>query len=66
VSIRDCVVIGDSVWNLLSAQRARALGVGLLPGGYGREELERAGAYRVYETPEDMLRHLDDFDVNLD
>jgi phosphoglycolate phosphatase-like HAD superfamily hydrolase len=66
VSIHDCVVIGDSVWDLLSAQRARALGVGLLTGGYGREELERAGAYRVYETPEDMLRHLDDFDVNPD
>lgn len=66
VSIRDCVVIGDSVWDLLSAQRARALGVGLLTGGYGREELERAGAYRVYETPEDMLRHLDEFDVDLE
>lgn len=66
VSIRDCVVIGDSVWDLLSARRARALGVGLLTGGYGREELERAGAYRVYETPEDMLRHLDEFDVDLD
>lgn len=63
-SIRDCVVIGDSVWDLLSAQRARALGVGLLTGGYGREELEQAGAYRVYENPSDMLRHLDEFDVN--
>ena len=28
-----------------------ALGVGLLSGGYGQEELERAGAYRVYEDP---------------
>lgn len=66
VPIRACVVIGDSVWDLLSAQRARALGVGMLTGGYGREELERAGAYRVYESPGDMLRHLDDFDVNLE
>jgi len=52
------------VWDLLSAQRARALGVGLLTGGYGREELEQAGAYRVYENPSDMMRHLDEFDVN--
>lgn len=63
VKINDCVVIGDSVWDLLSAQRARALGVGLLTGGYGREELERAGAYRVYEGPEDLLLHLDDLGV---
>ena len=29
-------------WDLLAARRAGALGVGLLSGGYGREELERA------------------------
>jgi HAD superfamily hydrolase (TIGR01509 family) len=57
------VVVGDSVWDLLAAQRARALGVGLLSGGYGREELERAGAYRVYEDPADLLRHLDEVGV---
>ena len=62
-SITDSVVVGDSVWDLLAAQRARALGVGLLSGGYGREELERAGAYRVYEDPADMLRHLDELGV---
>jgi HAD superfamily hydrolase (TIGR01549 family) len=62
-SITTSVVVGDSVWDLLAAQRARALGVGLLSGGYGREELERAGAYRVYEDPADMLRHLDELGV---
>ena len=35
------------------------------PGGYGQEELERAGAYRVYEDPQDMLRHLDEVGVRL-
>src|SRR5436305_7665383 len=47
VEIGDAVVVGDSVWDLLPARRARALGVGRLSGGYGQEELERAGAYRV-------------------
>jgi phosphoglycolate phosphatase-like HAD superfamily hydrolase len=47
--VADAVVVGDSVWDLLAARRARALGIGLLSGGYGREELERAGAYRVYD-----------------
>jgi HAD superfamily hydrolase (TIGR01509 family) len=63
VAIEDCVVVGDSVWDLLAARRARALGVGLLSGGYGREELERAGAYRVYEDPADLLAHLDEVGV---
>lgn len=63
VDVMDTIVIGDSVWDLLAARRARTLGVGLLSGGYGQEELERAGAYRVYEDPGSMLRHLDELGV---
>jgi HAD superfamily hydrolase (TIGR01509 family) len=63
VPIEASVVIGDSVWDLLAARRARALGVGLLSGGYGQEELERAGAYRVYADPADLLDHLDEIGV---
>ncbi len=53
-------MVGDSVWEMLAAQRARALGVGLLSGGYSRDELERAGAYRVYDDPADLLNHIDE------
>jgi len=63
VDISDSVVVGDSIWDLLAARRARALSVGLLSGGYGREELERAGAYRVYNDPADLLQHLDEVGV---
>ena len=63
VEITDAIVFGDSVWDLLAAQRARSLGVGLLSGGYGREELQQAGAYRVYEDPRDLLEHLDEVGV---
>jgi phosphoglycolate phosphatase-like HAD superfamily hydrolase len=63
VEISASVVVGDSVWDLLAARRCRALGVGLLSGGYGFEELERAGTYRVYEDPADLLRHLDEVGV---
>lgn len=59
-NIEHSVVIGDAIWDMLAARRARALGVGLLSGGYGQEELERAGAVRVYEDPADLLRHLDE------
>jgi HAD superfamily hydrolase (TIGR01509 family) len=61
--IRNSIVVGDSVWDLLAARRAGALGVGLLSGGYGQDELERAGAYRVYQDPLDMLQHLDEVGV---
>jgi HAD superfamily hydrolase (TIGR01549 family) len=61
--IAECLVVGDSVWDLLAAQRARSLGIGLLSGGYGREELQQASAYRVYEDPADMLEHLDEVGV---
>lgn len=58
--IESASVVGDSVWDMLAARRAPALGIGLLSGGYGQEELERAGAYRVYEDPADLLQHIDE------
>ena len=60
---RGSFVVGDSIWDLLAAQRAGALGVGVLSGGYGREELESAGAYRVYEDPAALLGHLDELGI---
>jgi HAD superfamily hydrolase (TIGR01509 family) len=63
VDVSDSVVVGDSVWDLLAARRARALGIGLLSGGYGRDELIYSGAYRVYDDPRDLLDHLDEVGV---
>jgi HAD superfamily hydrolase (TIGR01509 family) len=60
VDIHQSLVIGDSVWDMLAAQRARALGVGVLSGGYGQTELQQSGAFRVYEDPADLLRHVDE------
>ena len=65
VKIGASIVVGDSVWDLLAARRATALGVGLLSGGYGQDELERAGAYRVYQDPADLLRHLDEVGIRI-
>jgi phosphoglycolate phosphatase-like HAD superfamily hydrolase len=63
VSIEDSIVVGDSVWDLLAAVRKRALGVGLLSGGSGLEELNGAGAFRVYSDPADLLAHLEQLGV---
>jgi phosphoglycolate phosphatase-like HAD superfamily hydrolase len=66
VDPRHTMVVGDSVWDLLAARRAGALGIGLQSGGYGREELERAGAYRVYADPAEMLTRLDEAGVRFE
>ncbi len=58
--IEAAVVVGDSIWDMLAATRCRALGVGLLSGGYGAEELRQSGAIRVYEDPADLLVHIDE------
>jgi HAD superfamily hydrolase (TIGR01549 family) len=60
VPIEECLVIGDAIWDMLAARRAKATGIGLLSGGYDISELERAGALRVYEEPLDLLNHLDE------
>lgn len=58
--IGHACVVGDSVWDMLAARRAGGLGVGLLSGGYGEDELVRASACRVYEDPADLLKHIDE------
>ena len=58
--VETAVVVGDSIWDMLAAARCRALGVGVLSGGYGQGELQQAGAFRVYEDPADLLFHIDE------
>jgi beta-phosphoglucomutase-like phosphatase (HAD superfamily) len=58
VSLEECYVVGDAVWDILAARRARMLAIGLLTGGYGGDELIRAGAFRVYRDPAELQRSL--------
>ena len=63
VHIRDVTVVGDAVWDLLAARRAGMLSVGLLTGGYGEDELARAGAFRVYRDPAELNASLDELGI---
>jgi len=65
VPMARAMVVGDSVWDLLAARRAGCLGIGVLSGGYGKEELQQVGAYRVYQDPADLLAHLDEVGVRI-
>jgi HAD superfamily hydrolase (TIGR01509 family) len=51
VPIGDSVVIGDSVWDLLAARRARALGVGCSPAATARTSWSGPGRTGSTRTP---------------
>lgn len=55
----DAVMVGDAVWDVLAADQRGIPTIGLLTGGYGREELLEAGAVAVYRDPADLLDHLE-------
>jgi len=59
----DCYVVGDAVWDLLAARRAGMLCIGLLSGGYGEDELVRAGAFRVFRDTAELHNYLDELGV---
>jgi HAD superfamily hydrolase (TIGR01549 family) len=59
----QCYVVGDAVWDLLAARRAGMLSVGVLSGGYGEDELIRAGAFRVYRDPAELRLSLDELGI---
>jgi len=60
VRVEDCYVVGDAVWDLLAARRAGMLSIGLLSGGYGEDELIKAGAFRVYRDALELYHSLDE------
>ncbi len=55
----DAVMIGDSVWDCESAKRAKVPTIGLLTGGFSRDELEDAGAAVVFESIQELRGGLD-------
>jgi HAD superfamily hydrolase (TIGR01509 family) len=59
----DCYVVGDAVWDLLAARRAKMLSIGLLSGGYGADELYRAGAFLVYRDAAELRESVDELGV---
>jgi HAD superfamily hydrolase (TIGR01509 family) len=63
VAAEECYVVGDSVWDLLAARRARMLGIGVLTGGYGQDELLGAGAYQVVRDAAELDALLDELGV---
>jgi HAD superfamily hydrolase (TIGR01549 family) len=50
----DAVMVGDSTWDCEAAKRAGIDTLGVLTGGFSREELSDAGAAMVFESIEEL------------
>lgn len=58
----DSVYAHVLAWQLVFAE-AGMLSIGLLSGGYGEDELIRAGAFRVFRDAADLDNYLDELGV---
>lgn len=55
---KDAVMIGDSTWDCLAAKKAKVRSIGVLTGGFSREELLEAGASKVFDNVEELRQGL--------
>jgi HAD superfamily hydrolase (TIGR01509 family) len=55
---RDAVMVGDSVWDVKAAKKAGIQTLGVLTGGYSRDELTDAGAGAVVESISELRERL--------
>lgn len=53
------VMVGDTVWDVIAAERAGIRCIGLLCGGTAAEQLRGAGAADVYRDPAELLENID-------
>ncbi len=56
----ECVMVGDTPFDMTAARRAGAVALGVLTGAHPREALHRAGARAVYDDVADLLENLDE------
>jgi HAD superfamily hydrolase (TIGR01549 family) len=54
----QAVMVGDSTWDIIAAERAGVKTIAILTGGYSKQELTDAGATAVFESVEELCRRL--------
>jgi HAD superfamily hydrolase (TIGR01509 family) len=62
---KDAVLIGDSTWDCKAAKAAKVRAIGVLTGGFSEQELVDAGAERVFESVDELRKHLEDLAVRV-
>jgi phosphoglycolate phosphatase-like HAD superfamily hydrolase len=58
---KRAIFVGDAVWDMEAGKRAGVPTVAVLCGGVAREALEQAGAAAVYDDPQEILDHFEEF-----
>ena len=56
----ECIVVGDTPWDILAAKRAGLSCIGVLCGGFPEAELRDAGAIAIFRDPADLLARFDE------
>jgi HAD superfamily hydrolase (TIGR01509 family) len=56
----EAVMVGDTPWDVEAARKAGVETVCVITGGFSEQELLDAGAAAVFESVEDLRRHLDE------
>lgn len=60
IDAEEAIMIGDSCWDCEAAVRAGVPPIGVLTGGWSRDELRQAGAVAVFEELGGICAQLDD------
>ena len=58
---RRAVVIGDTPYDAEAARKAGLASIGVLCGGFAAQDIQAAGAHRIYADPQDLLAHIDEW-----
>ncbi len=56
----ECIALGDTPYDAESAGKAGIRTIGVMTGGWSRDELLAAGCVEVYADVSDLLAHLED------
>jgi HAD superfamily hydrolase (TIGR01509 family) len=57
-SADNAVMVGDTTWDIEAAKRAGVATIAVMTGGFGRDELEDAGAAAVYDSVAELRERL--------
>lgn len=60
VEPEESVVVGDTPYDVIAAAKAGMRAIGLLSGGFTKEDLSAAGAVEIYKDVADLLEHYDE------
>lgn len=57
----ECLVVGDTPYDVVAARRAHIGAIGVLCGGFPEDELRDSGSIDNYRDPADLLVHFSDW-----